>query len=112
MTLNGVWFQGKNSEYDFKGGVGAASVNKQGVFKSVMKDSEEKSIELESDDDISDVDLKCKDMMEVTPVRHSERTAGKRFKYVPNHFHLLDLLSWCKDVTSSNYLYVAWNITI
>ncbi|XP_044465472.1 DNA-binding protein RHL1 isoform X2 [Mangifera indica] len=73
--------EGKNSEYDFKGGVGAASVNKQGVFKSVMKDSEEKSIELESDDDISDVDLKFKDMMEVTPVRHSERTAGKRFKF-------------------------------
>lgn len=73
--------------------MGAASVNKQGVFKSVMKDSEEEPIELESEDDISDVEMKFKDKMEVTPVRHSERTAGKRFMYEPNHFYLLDLLS-------------------
>ncbi|KAJ0104643.1 hypothetical protein Patl1_19318 [Pistacia atlantica] len=71
--------EGQNLEQNFKGGVGAASVNKQGVFKSVMKGSEEESTELESEDDISDVEMKFKDKMEVTPVRHSERTAGKRF---------------------------------
>ncbi|KAL5749290.1 hypothetical protein ACOSP7_023893 [Xanthoceras sorbifolium] len=70
--------EGQDVEYDFKGGAGATAVDK-GVPTAGMKDLEEGSPEAQSEDEFSDVEKKLKDKMEVTPVRHSERTAGKRF---------------------------------
>ncbi|KAL5813581.1 hypothetical protein ACOSQ3_024344 [Xanthoceras sorbifolium] len=70
--------EGQDVEYDFKGGAGATAVDK-GVPTTGMKDLEEGSPEAQSEDEFSDVEKKLKDKMEVTPVRHSERTAGKRF---------------------------------
>ncbi|KAH7550651.1 hypothetical protein JRO89_XS13G0238000 [Xanthoceras sorbifolium] len=73
--------EGQDVEYDFKGGAGATAVDK-GVPTAGMKDLEEGSPEAQSEDEFSDVEKKLKDKMEVTPVRHSERTAGKRFRFV------------------------------
>lgn len=82
--------QGQNVEYDFKGGAGEAS--KQGVHKTGMKELEEISTEAECEDEFSDAEKKLKEKMETTPVQHSSRTAGKKFKYYSNHFISLDIL--------------------
>ncbi|KAL9432557.1 hypothetical protein AB3S75_027567 [Citrus x aurantiifolia] len=71
--------EGQNLEYDFKGGAGEAS--KQGVHKTGMKELEEISTEAECEDEFSDAEKKLKEKMETTPVRHSSRTAGKKFKF-------------------------------
>ncbi|KAK2655532.1 hypothetical protein Ddye_008584 [Dipteronia dyeriana] len=78
--------EGQRVECDFKGGAGAAAVNKQGGPTTGIKVLEEGSPEAQSEDEFSDVEKILKDKMEVTPVRHSKRTAGKSFKYYPNHF--------------------------
>lgn len=72
--------QGQEVEYDFKGGAGAASVIKQVVHKSSIK-LEEDSPETELENDLSDDKSSLKDLKETTPIRHSERTAGKTFKF-------------------------------
>ncbi|KAK1562416.1 hypothetical protein Q3G72_011516 [Acer saccharum] len=74
--------EGQHVECDFKGGAGAAAVNKQGGPTAGIKVLEEGSPEAQSEDEFSDVEKKLKDKMEVTPVRHSKRTAGKSFKFV------------------------------
>ncbi|KAI9174510.1 hypothetical protein LWI28_018397 [Acer negundo] len=74
--------EGQHAECDFKGGAGAAAVNKQGGPTTGVKVLEEGSPEAQSEDEFSDVEKKLKDKMEVTPVRHSKRTAGKSFKFV------------------------------
>ncbi|KAJ4828754.1 hypothetical protein Tsubulata_035408, partial [Turnera subulata] len=71
------------AEYDFKGGAGAATVNKQVVppsrgAKYVEEDSPETELE---DDDLSDDKDDVKVIEKATPTRHSERTAGKTFKF-------------------------------
>lgn len=79
--------EGKTVEYDFKGGAGMVSDKKQGVNKP------EKYVELQSPkpkvedylsggDSLNDVfEMTPKDAVEVTPVRHSQRTAGKSFNF-------------------------------
>ncbi|KAI5347248.1 PREDICTED: DNA-binding RHL1 [Prunus dulcis] len=57
--------EGQHTEYDFKGGA-------------------EHSPNVKVEDNVSDDGNK--DLMRATPVRHSARTAGKRFKYRPKHF--------------------------
>lgn len=76
-------FQGQQAEYDFKGGAGAgaASVVNQGVPKSRMQYAEHESPKTPSEDDLSDIENNTKDTKEVTPVRHSGRTARKSYKY-------------------------------
>ncbi|KAK9277832.1 hypothetical protein L1049_027389 [Liquidambar formosana] len=73
--------EGQPVEYDFKGGAGATSENKQGVNKTEVKYLEEHSPKAEIEDDLSDGENNLKDLMKATPVRHSERTAGKKFKF-------------------------------
>lgn len=74
--------QGQPVEYDFKGGAGAAPLNQQVVHKDDgTKYVEEESSETELENDLSDDKNNTKDLKEATPVRHSERTAGKTFKY-------------------------------
>ncbi|CAB4302079.1 unnamed protein product [Prunus armeniaca] len=64
--LSGIcWFRGQHTEYDFKGGA-------------------EHSPNVKVEDNVSDDGNK--DLMRATPVRHSARSAGKRFKYWPKHF--------------------------
>ncbi|KAA8541485.1 hypothetical protein F0562_025448 [Nyssa sinensis] len=86
--------EGQHAEFDFKGGAGATSEQKQGVNRTGTKCVEQKSPTTEIEDDLSDgqnnVEVMIevtprgktlKDLIEVTPTRHSERTAGKRFNF-------------------------------
>ncbi|KAK2977318.1 hypothetical protein RJ640_004061, partial [Escallonia rubra] len=70
---------GQETEYDFKGGAGATCVRKQGVDKPAMKCVEQQSPKYELEDDLSDSQNYLKELTEVTPTRHSVRTAGKKF---------------------------------
>ncbi|XP_050218432.1 DNA-binding protein RHL1 isoform X2 [Mercurialis annua] len=75
--------QGQQDVYDFKGGAGAsavvsATVNKQVVHRSGKKYVEEESPETELEDNSSD---DKNDPKETKPVRHSERTSTKTFKF-------------------------------
>uniref|UniRef100_A0A5B7CAR4 Putative DNA-binding protein RHL1 n=1 Tax=Davidia involucrata TaxID=16924 RepID=A0A5B7CAR4_DAVIN len=72
--------EGQHAEFDFKGGAGATSEQKQGVNRTATKGVEQKSPKTEIED-LSDGQNNVKDVIEVTPTRHSERTAGKTFKF-------------------------------
>ncbi|GMI94210.1 hypothetical protein HRI_003090300 [Hibiscus trionum] len=74
-------FEGQQMEYDFKGGAGVASVNKQAIPKTEIKEVDMESLDTKSGDDLSDGESNLKAKMEVTPTRHSARNAGKRFKF-------------------------------
>lgn len=80
------WFQGQHTEYDFKGGAGATCINKQCDQKNASIHLEARSPKPNLKDDLSDDENR--DFMNVTPVRHSARTAGKTFKYSSCYFYL------------------------
>ncbi|CAN0891412.1 DNA-binding protein RHL1 [Linum grandiflorum] len=69
--------QEQKADYDFQGGAGAEPMSKKVVNTNVAKDVEEDPPESELEKYGSD-DMVLK---EVTPVRHSERTAGRRFRF-------------------------------
>lgn len=83
-------FQAHDEGYDFKGGAGAPSETKQGVEKVGLNYAEQESPKTDLEDDFSDCQNNFDDLTEVTPVRHSARTAGKRFKYLPCLLFLID----------------------
>lgn len=93
MKLRIIWFpsvvgiQGKDVEYNFKGGAGAAA-GEADPPTTRKKDLEEDSPEAVSEDDFSDIENSLKAKMDATPIRQSGRTAGKTFKYCPNYFTL------------------------
>ncbi|KAK8342766.1 hypothetical protein V6Z12_A08G253900 [Gossypium hirsutum] len=74
-------FEGQQMEYDFKGGAGVTSINKQGIPRTEMKQADTESLDTESEDALSDDESNLKVKMEATPTRHSARNAGKRFKF-------------------------------
>ncbi|XP_057995626.1 DNA-binding protein RHL1-like [Hevea brasiliensis] len=76
-------FEGQRQEveYDFKGGAGAASVNKEVVHKSGIKYVENETTETELENDLSDDKSNLNDLMETAQTRHSEQTVGKTFKF-------------------------------
>ncbi|XP_050375785.1 DNA-binding protein RHL1 isoform X2 [Argentina anserina] len=72
--------EGHNTDYDFKGGAGSTSLVKNSSDQKkeityVDKHSPDSELEHNFSDDGN------KDLIEVTPVRHSARTAGKRFNF-------------------------------
>ncbi|XP_061988736.1 DNA-binding protein RHL1 isoform X2 [Rosa rugosa] len=72
--------EGHNTDYDFKGGAGSASVvNNQSDYKNEITYVDEHSPDAKLEHNLSDDGNK--DLIEVTPVRHSARTAGKRFNF-------------------------------
>lgn len=73
--------EGEVIESDFKGGAGAASVNKPDLHKSGMVYADEPSPKAEVEVDLSDDESNLKDAIEATPVRHSQRTAGRAFNF-------------------------------
>ncbi|KAG2664233.1 hypothetical protein I3760_16G071400 [Carya illinoinensis] len=73
--------EGQLIEYDFKGGAGAASTNQPGLHKTEIRLVEEQSPKVESEVDLSDGENMLKDFTKETPVRHSERTAGRTFNF-------------------------------
>ncbi|KAE8099917.1 hypothetical protein FH972_017861 [Carpinus fangiana] len=73
--------EGHVVEYDFKGGAGAASVNNPSLHKTGMIYVDEQSPKAELEVDLSDGENNLKDLIKATPVRHSERTAGKSFNF-------------------------------
>jgi len=99
------WFQAHHSEYDFKGGAGATSEMQQQVNKSRQKlDQDSPKTDVENDTSSNQNNLE--DLPEVTPVRHSERTAGKRFKYL--HCFVLFL----SDSVFFLLYYIHWGIFV
>ncbi|KAL6997275.1 hypothetical protein U1Q18_007400, partial [Sarracenia purpurea var. burkii] len=75
-------YEAHHVEYDFKGGAGSASELRQGVNKSGLKYVElQDSPKIELDVDSSNSPNKLEDLLDVSLVRHSERTAGKRFNF-------------------------------
>ncbi|XAR55215.1 hypothetical protein NMG60_11035225 [Bertholletia excelsa] len=70
-----------NTDYDFKGGAGVASEKKQEINKPGLEYFEQQSSKTDLDGDSSDCENILKGLPQLTPVRHSERTAGKRFKF-------------------------------
>lgn len=71
----------KNIEHNFKGGAGAACDGKQGTNRTGMSVLEPESPKLEEEDDISEDQSNIKDFIDMTPARHSARTAGKTFNF-------------------------------
>ncbi|CAL5362748.1 unnamed protein product [Camellia sinensis] len=70
-----------HAEIDFKSGAGAASEIKQGVNNSGLKYVEQESPKTDLEDGSSECQNNLEDLPDVTPIRHSERTAGKRFHF-------------------------------
>ncbi|KAL6281793.1 hypothetical protein ACE6H2_018674 [Prunus campanulata] len=70
--------EGQHAEYDFKGGAGSTSANKQSDRKNETT-CVEHSPNVNIEDNV--LDDGSKDLMRATPVRHSARTAGKRFNF-------------------------------
>ncbi|BFG35227.1 hypothetical protein CerSpe_215010 [Prunus speciosa] len=68
----------QHAEYDFKGGAGSTSANKQSDRKNETTYVEH-SPNVKVEDNVSDDGNK--DLMRATPIRHSARTAGKRFNF-------------------------------
>ncbi|CAA2977872.1 Hypothetical predicted protein [Olea europaea subsp. europaea] len=71
----------QHAEYDFKGGAGAPCDGRRGFIKSAMKCVEQDSPQDSLEDDLTDSQNNVKESIEVTPTRHSARTAGKTFKF-------------------------------
>ncbi|XP_074269549.1 DNA-binding protein RHL1 [Silene latifolia] len=78
-------YETKQSEFDFQGGAGATVMQNKIVKKPVTKTVTE---ETPSDSALDDMDTESperqvnpKDIEYTTPVRHSKRTAGKKFKF-------------------------------
>lgn len=71
----------QHAEYDFKGGAGAPCDGRQGFIKSAMKCVKQDSPKDSLEDDLTDSQNNGKESIEVTPTRHSARTAGKTFKF-------------------------------
>ncbi|KAL1541932.1 DNA-binding protein RHL1-like [Salvia divinorum] len=73
--------QEKHEKVDFKGGVGVTSDCKQGSAKPAMKSLERKPEKDYLEDELTDSPDDYKELAEMTPTRHSARTAGKTFKF-------------------------------
>ncbi|KAL2555280.1 Uncharacterized protein Fot_00019 [Forsythia ovata] len=71
----------QHAEYDFKGGAGAPCDGRQGFRKSAIKCVEQELPQDELEDDLTLSQNNVKESMEVTPIQHSARTAGKMFKF-------------------------------
>ncbi|RXH77139.1 hypothetical protein DVH24_023413 [Malus domestica] len=71
--------EGQHSEFDFQGGAGSTSAKKQSDSKNETTYVEEYSPHNKVEDNLSDEENN--ELMKATPVRHSARTAGKKFKF-------------------------------
>lgn len=87
--LLAVICQGQCGECDFNGGAGVTSTSKQSIQKKGINRVEENSLKGEHGDNLVDLEDNITNSIKTTPVRHSERSAGKRFKYYPLHISLL-----------------------
>ncbi|CAK9312084.1 unnamed protein product [Citrullus colocynthis] len=81
---------GKCGEYDFNGGAGVASTSgaagvtsssKQSVKNKGINPAVENSFKGEDGDDLLDLEENVTNSIKTTPVRHSERSAGKVFNF-------------------------------
>ena len=77
--LKSPFFQGQLIECDFKGGAGSTSLINKPSGMTYEEQQSPKSEELEVD--LSDSEKNLKDLIKATPVRQSQRTVGKTFKY-------------------------------
>ncbi|XP_073145107.1 DNA-binding protein RHL1 [Henckelia pumila] len=71
----------KQAEYDFKGGIGATCDSKVVSGKCAMQFLEPESPKVDLEDDSMESPTDVKKLVEVTPSRHSARTAGKKFNF-------------------------------
>lgn len=71
----------KHIGYDFKGGIGATCDSKAVSGKSAMQFLEPESPKVDLKDHLIESPTDVKKLVEVTPSRHSARTAGKKFNF-------------------------------
>ncbi|XP_050255465.1 DNA-binding protein RHL1 isoform X1 [Quercus robur] len=71
--------EGQLVECDFKGGAGSTSLINKPAGMTYVEPQSPISEELEVD--LSDSEKNLKDLIKATPVRHSQRTAGKSFNF-------------------------------
>ncbi|KAL3835310.1 hypothetical protein ACJIZ3_010046 [Penstemon smallii] len=71
----------KHTDYDFKGGIGAMRDCKQGSGKKSIKCLERESPKPDPEEDVTDSPDDFKELVGVTPTRHSARAAGKTFNF-------------------------------
>ncbi|XP_054804553.1 DNA-binding protein RHL1-like [Prosopis cineraria] len=72
-------YEGQQTDFEFKGGAGAAPVVIQRAAKIKMEHA--KKQETPTETGLSERQNILKDTMEVVPVHHSDRTAGKAYKF-------------------------------
>ena len=86
--------QGQCGEYDFNGGAGVTSTSgvagvtstsKQSVQRKGINPAAENSFKGEHGDDLVGLEASVTNSIKTTPVRHSERSARKVFKYYTLH---------------------------
>ncbi|KAL8457216.1 hypothetical protein ACS0TY_035166 [Phlomoides rotata] len=70
-----------HTDYHFKAGVGATRDSKQGSGKFTAKSLEREPPKVDTDDDLTDSPNDYNELAEVTPIRQSARTVGKRYKF-------------------------------
>ncbi|XP_060204314.1 DNA-binding protein RHL1-like isoform X2 [Lycium barbarum] len=68
-------------ECDFKGGAGAACVQKRSISECGVKHMEQESPEHEQEENFSESQNDSKEVIELTPSRRSARAAGKKFNF-------------------------------
>ncbi|XP_019200033.1 PREDICTED: DNA-binding protein RHL1-like isoform X2 [Ipomoea nil] len=71
----------QNAEYDFKGGAGAACNGKEGINRTGINIAEQESPKHEQEDDSTEDQSDVKELFDITPSRHSARTAKKTFNF-------------------------------
>ncbi|GAB2293191.1 DNA-binding protein rhl1 [Dionaea muscipula] len=74
-------YEGQHAECDFQGGAGATAMNGHDFNKFIMRSAKQESHNSDLDPESPERVEKSKSTLDVTPARHSERTAGKTFKY-------------------------------
>ncbi|XP_019176236.1 PREDICTED: DNA-binding protein RHL1-like isoform X2 [Ipomoea nil] len=70
-----------NAEYDFKGGAGAACNGKEGINRTGINFAEQESPKHEQEDDSTEDQSNVREFFDITPIRHSARTAKKTFNF-------------------------------
>ncbi|KAL8130297.1 hypothetical protein V2J09_019452 [Rumex salicifolius] len=74
-------YENSGSDYDFQGGAGSTFVENKSYSKVKKKSAEDECAEAEMEAQSPAREEDMKKPLDATPVRHSERTAGKKFKF-------------------------------
>ncbi|XP_022994236.1 DNA-binding protein RHL1-like isoform X2 [Cucurbita maxima] len=88
-----------SGEYDFNGGAGVVTTIKPGAQKKGINRVEENSLKGEHGDDLVDLEDNMTTPIKTTPVRHSERSAGKVFNFAEASSEEDESAGTCDDLS-------------